>query len=170
MSKQTIWIMVPFYLTYMFVTYGKYKAKLWMSLSVLLATTFLLSAPFLWWDAKAFIDSVVLYLTGGTVGSYPVSGYGLSMVLYNAGVIKDIHAQYPFYLYQLIFGFPLLFILLRWLWLKPAISTLLFSYGTFLTVFWYMSRYFNNSHVGYISLVFLVAGILFMDEIHTEHL
>ena len=141
-----------------------------MFLNVVFGNKVLISCAILWVEGKAFIDSVVLYLTGGTVGSYPVSGYGLSMVLYNAGVIKDIHAQYPFYLYQLIFGFPLLFILLRWLWLKPAISTLLFSYGTFLTVFWYMSRYFNNSHVGYISLVFLVAGILFMDEIHTVHL
>jgi len=164
MSKQTIWIAVPFYFMYLFVSEVKCKSRMWWSVIITFLVCLGLTFPFLLWDQKAFIDSVFLYLTGGTATSYPISGYGLSMVLLSVGVIKNIHDFYPFYLYQLLFGLPLIVILLRWIIKRPSLSTVLFSYGTFLTAFWYMSRYFNNSHIGYISLIFLTAGILFMHE------
>lgn len=168
MSKQTIWIAVPFYFMYLFVTEVRRKSLMWSSVIVTCLVCLGLTLPFLLWDTKAFIDSVFLYLTGGTATSYPISGYGLSMVLLSSGVIKNIHAFYPFYVYQLLFGLPLMIILLRWIIKRPALSTVLFSYGTFLTVFWYMSRYFNNSHIGYISLIFLTAGMLFLNELKSD--
>lgn len=164
MSKQTIWIAVPFYAAYIFSVTIKDRRRMWKSFAWASLVVIAMAAPFLLWDARAFVSSVILYLSGGTVGSYPVSGYGLGMVLYSAGIIRDIHAAYPFFLWQAGFGLPVLVILLRWIWKRPALSTLLLGYGTFLTVFWYMSRYFNNSHIGYISLVFLVGGILFLNE------
>ena len=127
---------------------------MWWSVIITFFVCLGLTLPFLLWDSKAYIDSVFLYLTGGTAASYPISGYGLSMVLLSVGVIKNIHEFYPFYLYQLLFGLPLMVILLRWIIKRPLLSTVLFTYGTFLTLFWYMSRYFNNSHIGYISLIF----------------
>lgn len=165
MSKQTIWIAVPFYAVYMFSITTKDRREMWKSFIGASLVVIALAAPFLLWDARAFMTSVILYLSGGTVGSYPVSGYGLGMVLYSAGIIRDIHAAYPFFLWQAGFGIPVLLLLLRWVWKKPSISTLLLGYGTFLTVFWYMSRYFNNSHIGYITLIFVVAGILLLNEV-----
>lgn len=165
MSKQTIWIAVPFYLTYIIAITTKNRRMMWASILPASLVVITLAAPFLLWDGRAFIDSVILYLSGGTSGSYPVSGYGLGMVLYSAGIIRDIHAAYPFFFWQAGFGVPVLIILLRWVYQRPTIPTFLFGYGTFLTVFWYMSRYFNNSHIGYISLVFLVGGILFLNEV-----
>ena len=164
MSKQTIWIAVPFFAAYIFSITVKDRSRMWKSFVPAFLVVIALATPFLVWDGRAFIDSVILYLSGGTAGSYPVSGYGLGMVLYSSGIIRDIHEAYPFFVWQVGFGVPVLFILLRWVYLRPAISTLLFGYGTFLAVFWYMSRYFNNSHIGYISLVFIVAGILFLNE------
>ncbi len=164
MSKQTIWIAVPFYAVYIISITINDRGRMWKSFASTSLVVIALAAPFLVWDGRAFIDSVILYLLGGTAGSYPVSGYGLGMVLYSAGIIRDIHAAYPFFLWQAGFGIPVLLLLLRWVWKKPSISTLLFGYGTFLTVFWYMSRYFNNSHIGYITLIFVVAGILFLNE------
>ncbi|MEK7060603.1 MAG: hypothetical protein AAB937_00020 [Patescibacteria group bacterium] len=164
MSKQTIWIAVPFYFMYLYVTEVRKRSRMWVSVVVTCLVSMGLTLPFLWWDARAFIDSVFLYLTGGTIGSYPVSGYGFSMILVNVGIIKNIYDPYPFYIYQGMFGLPLLLLLLRWVVKIPKISTVLFSYGTFLWFFWYMSRYFNNSHIGYISLIFLIAGMLFMNE------
>ncbi len=164
MSKQTIWIAVPFFAVYIFSITIKDRRRMWKSFVSASLVVIALAVPFLVWDGRAFIDSVILYLSGGTAGSYPVSGYGLGMVLYSSGIIRDIHAAYPFFFWQAGFGVPVLIILLRWVWRRPTISTFLFGYGTFLAVFWYMSRYFNNSHIGYISLVFFVAGILFLNE------
>lgn len=165
MSKQTIWIAVPFYIVYIFSMTTKDRRMMWKSFLGTIFVVIALTAPFLVWDGRAFVSSVILYLSGGTAGSYPISGYGLGMLLFSAGIIRDIHATYPFFLWQAGFGIPVLVILLRWVWKRPTISTILFGYGTFLTVFWYMSRYFNNSHIGYITLVFLTAGILFLNEI-----
>lgn len=164
MSKQTIWVAVPFYFSYLFILYQKQIRRAWWSVAITCLVSLALSGPFLLWNAQAFIDSVLLYLTGGTVGSYPISGYGLSMVLYSVGIIKNIHDVFPFYIYQIVVGVPLFILLVRWLRKEPKISTVLFSYGTFLTAFWYMSRYFNNSHLGYISLLYMTAGLLFMAE------
>lgn len=168
MSKQTIWIAVPFFVVYIFSITAKNWRVMWKSFISVSLVVIAMASPFLLWDGRAFINSVILYLSGDATGSYPISGYGLGMVLFSAGIIRDIHATYPFFFWQAGFGLPVLIILLRWLRKRPSVSKLLLGYGTFLAVFWYMSRYFNNSHIGYISLVFLVGGILFLDEISTS--
>lgn len=148
-SKQTIWFAVPFY-------FLSTKRKYFFA-SVLAATAIV--APFLVWDAQAFINSTVRYLQGTTSYGYPVSGYGLGMVLYELGFIKNLHAYYPFILWQIIFALPVAIFAIRWFLKKPTSSRLLLGYAFTLLVFWYMSRYFNNSHLGYLSSVF-VLGIL----------
>ena len=41
--------------------------------------------------AFAFLESTILFLSGNATHSYPISGYGLGMVLNDVGIIKDIN-------------------------------------------------------------------------------
>lgn len=135
-----------------------------VSIGVMLTVILLVAGPFLLWDVKSFASSVIFYLSGNTANSYPISGYGLSMILYEFGIIKDIHAYYPFANWQIIFGLPILGASLVWFAKKPSMSRVLIGYGVVLFVIWYTSRYFNNSHVGYLSWVFMIGALKHLDE------
>lgn len=164
LSKQTIWLMIPFYGLVFWRSTVKRPSVFWSSAITAVFVGCAITLPFFLWDPRAFLDSVIFYLNGTSPHSYPVAGYGLSMVLYEFGVIRDIHAYYPFILWQIGIGAPLLIWLIRWVWRSPTQSKLMMSYAVFLMVFWYMSRYFNNSHLGYLSMLFVLAGLKGMDE------
>lgn len=158
MSKQTTWIILPYYMGF-----------LWMKrkrapLAVLLGIVALLSAPFLLWDARAFIESTILYLSGNSLTSYPVSGYGLGMMLYEFGFIRDLGAYYPFIAWQLVASVPAVLFGFRWLKKSTSVSTLILAFSTTLFLFWYTSRYFNNSHVSFLSWIFALGVLRYLDE------
>lgn len=164
MIKQSIWPFLPLYLFYIVIlalqekrdvrTVTLYLVK---NISGFIGVCLSFMSPFLLWNSKAFLDSTVFYLAGNDIHSYPISGYGFGMVAYQFGWIKNVHAYYPFTLWEIGLGIPTLFALGYLLWKRPTIPMLIFSYGIFLFVFWYFSRYFNNSHLGYLSMVFLTA-------------
>lgn len=164
MVKQSIWPFFPLYLLYLVFFAWREKKRvssvivfLLKNLSGFLVVCAICMLPFLVWDSKAYLDSTIFYLAGNDVHSYPISGYGLGMVLHQFGIIKNVHDYYPFTIWQVILGLPALGILGWWIYKKPTIPKLIFSYGIFLFIFWYLSRYFNNSHLGYLSMVFITA-------------
>lgn len=166
LSKQTTWFILPFYgLAFWHMT-DKRRNLFWKSTIVATVVGVVITAPFFFWDPRAFLDSVIFYLNGTSAHSYPVAGYGFSMVLYAAGYIRDIHAYYPFIIWQLIFSGPLFIVLMRSFWQTSKQSRLMLFYAVFLMVFWYFSRYFNNSHLGYLSMLFVLAGLKELDERH----
>lgn len=154
--KQSVWPILPFYVAYLFFKTKNVKQALVNLLPFGLAFIVLVS-PFLIWDYRSFLDSTVFYLSGTAQNSYPVSGYGLGMILNQAGVIKDVHEYFPFHIFQIVIGVPLAWFLVVYLKKNPSVSRLIAVYGLFLFVFWYLSRYFNNSHLGYLSMVFITA-------------
>jgi uncharacterized membrane protein len=164
LSKQTTWVILPFYGLALWRATAKRPSIFWRSTLAAVGIVLVITLPFFLWDPRAFLDSVIFYLNGTSSHSYPVSGYGLSMVLYAAGFIRDIHAYYPFVMWQVLLGGPVFVLLMRSLWMTPKQSRLMLSYAVFLMVFWYMSRYFNNSHLGYLSMLFVLAGLKGMDE------
>lgn len=161
LSKQTIWLSFPFVLLYVWKDMVKLSmTRRYLVIGAFFGTLALVLGPFLLWDPVAYWESTVAFLQGATPVSYPVAGYGLSMVLYQLGAIKDVHAYYPFIYWQVGVAVPVLWFLLRWFRAKATASRLLISYSVFLFVFWYFSRYFHNSHLGYISLVLAVGYFL----------
>lgn len=162
--KQSSWPIFPLYFVYL-LKMGWLETKIITARLLTLAKNlggFLIvfvgvSLPFYLWDKKAYLDSTINYLSGNTSHSYPISGYGFGMVLHQFGFIKDVHMYYPFQLWQLGIGLPVLAALIYFLWKKTTVQMLLIYYSLFLFVFWYFSRYFNNSHVGYISMVLISA-------------
>lgn len=155
--KQSVWPIFPFYLAFLwFNNQGNIK-MIFKSLLPFVIVFGVIVLPFFFWDKTAFVKSTILYLNGSTEHSYPISGYGWGMILNQMGIIKNRQQYYPFIIWQTIFCLPTGFILLHWFRKSPVIWRLIFSYGIFTMVFWYFSRYFNNSHLGYLSTVFLTA-------------
>lgn len=154
--KQSAWPIFPFYLAFLWLNQPNLK-KFLVNLLPFIIVFGIIVLPFFFWDKTAFIRSTILYLNGNTEHSYPISGYGWGMVLHQLGVIGDIHDYYPFLVWQIVACLPLGIILLRWLRNSTTVYRLIFSYGIFTMVFWYFSRYFNNSHLGYLSTVFIAA-------------
>jgi hypothetical protein len=152
--KQSVW---PFFPLYFFYIYKKHKEKLVKSISVFGFTFLITILPFLLWDWRSLLNSTVFYLTSSGPENYPISGYGFGMLMKQFGVVKDVHDYFPFTIYQIVIGLPILLLLCYWLNKKMTIRNLLFSYSIFLFVFWYFSRYLNNSHVGYISSLLLTS-------------
>lgn len=163
MIKQSIWPFLPLYLIYLFFVFREKSntiKAIQQTLKNLLGFFIVIlgmGLPFYLWNNKAFLQSTIFYLSGNDPHSYPISGYGFSMILHEFGFIKDVHAYYPFIYWQIGFGLPILAILIWHLYKKTTVSRLILSYGIFLFIFWYLARYFNNSHVGYLSMIFLTA-------------
>lgn len=154
--KQSAWPILPFYFAFIYFKNKNIK-KTFRDLFSFIVTLALIILPFFLWDPKAFLDSTLFYLSGNTTHGYPISGYGLGMVLFQMGIIKDVNQYYPFQIWQAIFGIPLATVLIKNLKNNLTVSRLILIYGIFLFVFWYFSRYLNNSHLGYLSMVFIVA-------------
>lgn len=150
--KQSVWPLFPLYFAYLWFK-NKDKKTLVKTLFVFLITFGVLVLPFFLWNPKAFLDSTVFYLSGNTPNSYPISGYGFGMLLKEFGIIKDVHDKFPFIIPQLIVSVPLLFFLVRMLKKNNSTKNLILVYAIFLSVYWYLSRYFNNSHIVYIAIL-----------------
>lgn len=154
--KQSVWPLLPLYLGYVYFLSGSIRVTLRRTVAFF-ATLIILVAPFVLWDPKSFLASTVLYLSGNTLHSYPISGYGLGALLHQMGVIENLQSPYPFIIWQAIFITPLLIFCLILLKKYPTIKMMLFTYGLLALVYWYLSRYFNNSHMGYLTMVFITA-------------
>lgn len=159
-SKQSIWPIFPFWLAYLYWQQKGYwpkrlvaviKQMLLFGLAILIIFT-----PFLIWDSQAFINSTFRYLSGSLETAYPISGYGLGKLMVARGWV-DAHQYHPFWIYQAVVGLPLAGFLISQMKKRKSLSFLVFSYTIFLFVFWYFSRYFNNNHVSFLSLLLIAA-------------
>lgn len=154
--KQSAWPILPFYAAYLFFK-TKNISETFKNLLPFIITFFLISGPFLLWDYRSFLNSTVFYLSGSTPNSYPISGYGFGALLREFDFIRDSNSYYPFWIWQALIGLPLMIWLINWQKKENSVQKLIIIYGIFLFVFWYFSRYLNNSHLGYVSMVFITA-------------
>lgn len=154
--KQSAWLILPFYIAFLYFRTSSIK-ETGKAMIPFVLTFLMIVLPFFLWDLKSFLNSTVFYLSGTTLNSYPISGYGFGMLLHEFGFIQNLKQNYPFYLWQIIICLPVFIVLLKLLKKISSVAFLILVYGIFLFVFWYFSRYFNNSHLGYLSLVFITA-------------
>jgi len=164
LSKQTMWFATPLYLTYVYVIHGYSWKKLLLPIAVIGGISMVVTGPFLVWDFQAFLSSVVFYLSAGGPTGYPVSGYGLSMILYSLGVIRDVHAYYPFQIWQFGIGIPVILLTVVVFLKRPSVSFFLIGFAITLFSFWYTSRYFNNSHIAVVAGLFALGILKKYDE------
>ncbi|MBI2031277.1 MAG: DUF2029 domain-containing protein [Candidatus Levybacteria bacterium] len=154
--KQSVWPIFPFYFAYFYFKNKNFK-KTVIKIIPFAITFSTVVLPFFFWNPGAYLDSTIFYLSGNTLHSYPISGYGFGSVLKEFGIISDVYSYYPFWIWQVAVGLPLIIFLIKWQRKENTIQKLLLAYGIFLIVFWYFSRYLNNSHLGYLSMVFITA-------------
>ncbi|NIN65099.1 MAG: hypothetical protein GTO63_10430 [Anaerolineae bacterium] len=150
-SKQTAWVFVPFFLTY--VWFRAPSPDRWAYLRKaypLLVVPLLFIVPFLLWDAAAFVGDTYSYWAGRAASSYPISGVGFGGLLVALGLIRDENRYFPFALCQIAFCVPLLIYLLRRQLSSNTIEQSWLGYGLLLLAVLFFSRYFNESHLGII--------------------
>lgn len=158
-SKQTAWLLVPFFLMHLWFAVPMNERKkifvrgcLWFAL-----VAGALMLPFFIWSPSSFIDDVLRFGTGSAILSYPISGLGLSQILLSLGAVASQWDYYPFWIWQAILGIPLLLLLSFWQKRQPTVGRMLAAYGLFAFVMLFISRYFNDSYINVFSMVFLLA-------------
>lgn len=163
-SKQSAWPIFPLWVVYLyFQQKGQLIQRILKVIKIMIPFFLfmvLIFLPFLLWKAQAFFDCLFNYLNGSLPTSYPISGYGFGELLVTQGFIKNSHQYYPFWIWQTLFCFPLFLFLINKMRKNKSVSFLIFSYALFLFVYWYFSRYFNNNHGSFFSLL-LIAGWFF---------
>jgi len=99
-TKQTALIAVP-----ILVGWGFANGITWRSLpryaGLAALAVVALIAPFVVWNASAFVRDTVLYNVGSGAEAYPIQGIGLSSWLLQAGIIHGPRDAFPFLLIQL---------------------------------------------------------------------
>ncbi len=114
-TKQTALIALP-----VLVGWGFANGITWRSLAryagLAAIPVAVLIAPFVAWNASAFVRDTVLYNVGSGSEVYPIQGIGLSSWLLQAGIIHGARDAFPFLLIQL----PLVIAawVLAWRWLR----------------------------------------------------
>ncbi|HUW96915.1 MAG TPA: hypothetical protein VMW58_14120 [Anaerolineae bacterium] len=166
-SKQTAWLFVPFFLTYVWVkapTGGKISA--FRKTYPLFLIPLLLILPFILWNPSAFLDDTLFYMSGQSASSYPIRGVGIGALLFTIGVVSDKSAYFPFALLQGASCLPLLIFLLRRQTSLNSIRQCWLGYGLLLLTFSCFSRFFNHSLLG---MVVIAIGIgLLAEDQHGE--
>jgi hypothetical protein len=166
-SKQTAWLFVPFFLTYVWVkapTGGKISA--FRKTYPLFLIALLLILPFILWNPSAFLDDTFFYMSGQTASSYPIRGVGVGSLLVAAGVISDSTAYFPFAPLQVASCLPLLIFLLRRQTSRNDLRQCWLGYGLLLLTFCFFSRFFNHTLLGVV-VVAIGIGLLAEDQ-HRE--
>lgn len=154
--KQSIWPLIPFYFFYLFWKTDRNQTiknrikKIIANTWPFFLTSIIIFIPFVIWDYKSLIDDIFKYIAGNTLLSYPINGCSLYSILWHLHIIKNKFAYYPIWISQIIFILPLIYILLKKQNKKNNTKTLLTNYIITASIFWFMSRYFNDSHIVYL--------------------
>ena len=104
-------------------------------------------APFVVWNAGAFVRDTLVFLAGSGLDAYPINGFGLSALLLSSGVILDPRGAFPFALIELIVGTGVWFLGWRWIRARARLADVLLFAGLAMLLVLYVSRYFHDSHL-----------------------
>jgi len=162
-SKQTAWVLVPFYLAYLMkgtftsASLRKALAKTW----VLFIVLFLVVLPFILWDYRSFVDDVFSYHSGMSAASYPAGGYGFATFLVGLGFMTH-DAYFPFWTLEVLFGLPLVYFLLKKQRANNTLGAMVTNYSLLTFVIFFFSRSLQDNYIGY--LVSLLALGYYLDD------
>ncbi len=177
-SKHSAWFLVPFYYAYVFSSLRPSASVLGLkftqkikstigSLWTLFKRTWLLPvvfiliiAPFIVWNPMAFYQDIYAYPAGTLVTSYPINGYGISVLFYKLGIVEKITDYVPMWVLQIPLTLVLFYLLIKKQFSENNLSRLVFGYGVLILVYWLFARFFHDNYVGFTSQLFLIAYFL----------
>jgi hypothetical protein len=157
-TKQTALIALPVLAAWATVQGIGWRAFLRAAATALAAIVILL-APFVLWNARAFVADTILYNFGSGAETYPIQGLGLSAWLLQAGIIRGSRDAFPFLLVQL----PLVIAawILAWRWLihhrLPGDAILWIGLAFF--VFLFTNRFAQQAYL-LLAVELIIAGLL----------
>jgi hypothetical protein len=153
-------LLLPFYWVYLLGTTRLSRRELFEGLrsrkkeiALFLLTVGVILLPFVFWDFGAFIDDVWLYGVGRTFKSMPVEGpttFGVGTLVLYAGAVKSIDAYFPFWIFQLAAGLPLLVYFLRKQAGTGSMQIAILGYSIVLFVALFFSRFFHDNYLGFV--------------------
>lgn len=165
-SKHSSWFILPFYFSYLYYLEAN-KAAIWQKIKNIYKKTYLFFAasaiiiiPFLIWDYASFADDIFKYANGTAYMSYPITGFGFSQLILQLGLVKSPNDYWPFWIPQVIFSLPLLYILLKMQKNNNTLAQMVFNYSLLLMTFWLFSRFFNDNYIGFLTMLLFFAIFL----------
>ncbi len=162
-TKHQAWLFLPFYLLYLLPKRPQLKdvKKLITQVWPVAFFFLLVIVPFLIWDAPAFIDDTITYVSGSGPESFPMKGWGFSTLMLAAGIIPNPEGAFPFILVQFIFGLPVFLLMLWKQWQQNTTQQMWASFAIFAFVFQFFSRFFNDNYFIFIIQVLVIAMFMF---------
>jgi hypothetical protein len=157
-TKQTSLVAVPILAAYAVGQQVGWRLFL-RSAGVALATVGALLAPFLLWNAGAFIADTLLFNFAGGAEAYPIQGLGLSAILLQAGIIHGARDAFPFLLIQLPLVIAVWLLAWRRLIQHPRASELILWCGVAFFVFLFTNRFAQQTYV-LLGVELILAGLL----------
>ena len=170
-TKETAWLILPFYALYFVgtnpdVADKRRRQKLveqvhdaLPAFAVFAAVMSAIILPFLLWNPRAFVDDVLLYPAGLTEHGYPIKSIGFGGLALALGWIHSNTAQFPFGVFQALFGLPVLGAMASVQQKRNTIAQVWLGYAVLLFVVGLFSHVFNDNHLGYI-ICLLAIGLL----------
>ncbi len=161
-TKATAWLAAPFFLAQLWqadrANNSRPISRMTLRALLILAATFAaILFPFLAWDFRAVLDDT---LALGANTNY-IWGYGISMLMLALGIVPDRLSAFPFSILQLTFGLPTIFLLWRYQARDYSPRALAGAAAIFAFVFFFFSRHFADSYLGYVLALALIG--YFMD-------
>jgi len=162
--KHTSWFFLPFYFLYL---YPVDMGVTWSGIKILGRRTWpffvtfgLFMLPFFLWNPTAFIDDTLFYLIGWGETSFPIRGWGGSVLLYGLGLIDSENTSFPFFVPQLLIGLPVLWLLLRYQWRANILTNVWLGFALFSFTVDYFSRFFNSNYVVFVLQALVIAAFI----------
>ncbi len=175
-SKPTAWFLAPFYLLYLMGDLlseeeSPLKAKVKTLLPQILpgvVVFVLLVLPFALWNLEAMVDDIWRWSSGTADVPYQIRGWGFANLILALGLVESRLGYFPFWLFELLFGLPLLLFLL-WRQVRDnTLQAMFYGYGFFLLIFFYFSRFLNENYVGYILACLALACFVGHEKTQTK--
>jgi hypothetical protein len=169
-TKQYAWFLVPFFFAYIAgqgraaEQFDRIKRPAGAFFGVLAVAIL----PWLLWGPTAFLGDIMYFQSTPVGGGYPVSGFSVGVLLLAVGVLRSPLTPFPYWLLQLVFGLPLLAIMLRRVMAHHQLGEMLIGYGLVLFIIAFFSQFFHDNYLGYIVTIMALAWFTAGDRVTQE--
>jgi hypothetical protein len=157
-TKQTSLIALPILAAYAIghqVGWGRFLR----AAGVAAAAVVVLVAPFVLWNARAFVADTLLFNFASGAEAYPIQGLGLSAILLQAGVIHGARDAFPFLLIQLPLVISVWLLAWRRLIRGPRAAELILWCGIAFFVFLFTNRFAQQTYI-LLGVELILVGLL----------
>lgn len=118
-----------------------------------------LLAPFVLWNARAFVADTLLYNFASGTDAYPIQGFGLGSMLLQAGIIRGARDAFPFLVIQLPLVVAAWVLAWRRLIHSPRAGEVILWCGLAFFAFLFTNRFAQQTYI-LLGVELILAGLL----------